>query len=247
MIYRGTWSQHISRQILREHGLWLRDQGGTRLVLEGCRLDDLPARGTQIARARFMRCSLRQANLTYSILSGLELEDCVLDGAGFVSSDLDRSRLDGCAFVRADLRITRLKMAEIANCDFSGALLDRADFTAAVLKGSSFRGALFYDATLDNATLESCDLRGADMRFVKMDNLCTTTNTWFWRCDLRGVNIAGRQLQDTRFTECRFHGMVGRPLLAGTCTIERPNMASADDEEELCAPEEVLRMWEAAG
>jgi uncharacterized protein YjbI with pentapeptide repeats len=203
----------------------------------------MPARGTQLYTARFERCSLRNANLSYSDLCDMELEDCVLDRACFVSSNMDRSRLYRCRFVEADLRITRLRMTDIVGSDFSRALLDRADFKSAILKETSFRGAFIYDATLDDAYVGCCDLRDADMSYTSMPNLCTTSGAWFFRCDLRGVKLGGRRLKDARFTECRFYGVQGQPIIEGTCAIERPNMAPDDEGEDIRGPEEVLRMW----
>jgi uncharacterized protein YjbI with pentapeptide repeats len=244
MALPGTWRDHINREILREHVKWARSQGGRRLDLQDCNLDGMLARGTLLYTARFTRCSLRGANLSYSELAGMELEDCVLDRACFVSSDMNHSRLHRCRLVEADLRIARLPMTDVVGCDFSGALLDRADFKSAILKETSFRGALFYDATLDEAYMGSCDLRDADMSFQHMDNLCTTAGTWFFQCDLRGVNFEGRRLKDVRFTGCRLHGIHGQPVLEGTCTIERPNMSPDDGGEDIRDPEEVLRLWD---
>jgi uncharacterized protein YjbI with pentapeptide repeats len=243
MTPRGTWRDHVNRQILREHLKWAHSQGGTRLDLQDCNLDGMLARGTQLYTARFQRCTFVQANLSYSELSDMELEDCVLDRACFVSSDMNRSRLYRCRFVEADLRITRLKMTDIVGSDFSGALLDRADFTSAILKETSFRGAFFYDATLDDAYVGYCDWRDADLGFQYMAHLCTAKNTWFFRCDFRGTNLAGRRLQDARFTECRFYGVRGQPVIAGSCTIGRPNLSPLDGGEELGTADQVLQMW----
>lgn len=243
MIPRGTWRNYINRQVLRDHLKWIRNQGGTRLALRNCNLDDLPARGTQLNKARFERCTFRRADLSYSQLADMELEDCVLDHASFISSDMDRSHLYRCRFAKADLRITRLRMADIVGSDFSGALLDRADFKSAILKETSFRGALVYDATLDDAYVGDCNWCNADLSLQKMDNLCTTTGIWFFRCDLRGVNLQGRRLKNTRFTECRFYGIHGQPVLEGTCIIEQPNFAPDKDGEDIGTADRVLQMW----
>lgn len=240
---RGTWSQHISRQVLREHLLWAQSKGGKRLELQDCNLDNLPAMGTQMHAARFARCTFVRANLSYSRLPDMELEDCVLDRARFVSSDMDRCRLYRCRFVEADLRITRLKMTDVVGSDFIRALLDRADLKSAILKETSFRGAHIYDATFDDAHVSSCDFREADLSRQDAPHLCTTTNAWFLRCDFRGATLEGRQLNNTRFTECRLYGVRGRPELAGPCGIERPNLAPDDDGEDIRSAEEVLQMW----
>ncbi len=244
MTRRGTWRDAINRQAIHEHVQWAHSQGGTRLVRQDCNLDDMPARGTRLSAARFERCTFRRADLSYSDLADLEMEDCVLNGASFVSSNMDRAHMVRCRLVQADLRITRLRTTDIVGCDFSQTLLDRADLKSAALKETSFRGAFVYDATLDDAIIGYCNWRNADLGCQKMAHLCTAVGTWFLHCDLRDTHWEGRRLQDARFTECRFYGIHGTPVIEGRCTIERPNMA-AGDREEMGTAEQVLEMWKA--
>lgn len=243
--YTGTWSEHITRDVLARHDLWAHSKGGLRLHLRGANLDGMRATGTRMIDARFEACSLVGAQMGASILSDIEMEDCVLTRAAFARSDMDRSILYGCRFTQADLRLARLRMADIVGSDFTRALLDRADLADAILKESNLRGALVHDATFDRAYVGYCDFREADLSTQGATHLCTSAGTWFFRCDFRGSNWEGRPLRDTRFTSCRFHGVRGRPVIEGACTVERPNLAAGDDAEDIRSDEEWFRAWGA--
>jgi uncharacterized protein YjbI with pentapeptide repeats len=193
--------------------------------------------------ARFEACSLADAQLGASILSDIEMENCVLTRAAFARSDMDRAILYGCRFTQADLRLARLRMADIVGSDFSDALLDRADLADAILKESNLKGALIYDATFDRAYVGYCDFRDADLSAQDAVHLCTAKGTWFFRCDFRGSNWEGRHLCDTRFTSCRFHGVRGKPVIDGVYAMERPNLAAEDDIEEIRPGEEMFQRW----
>jgi uncharacterized protein YjbI with pentapeptide repeats len=259
--YTGTWSQYINRQILADHDLWAHSKGGTRLELTGCRLDDMKGRGTQmidarfvscsfhkadLSASRFVSCSLHKADLSASVLDDLELEDCVLKGASLARSTLLRAIIYRCDLTGADLRLARLQMADIVECNFTKALLDRADLSGGILKESCLRGAAIYDATFNDTQVGLCDFREADLSQHDAGHLCTCEKTWFFRCDFRGANFAGRHLKDTRFTGCRFHGVRGKPIIDGPYTVERPNFAKGDDEEDLHSTEADLHaLWGA--
>lgn len=242
-MYRGTWSQHITRQVLADHDLWAHSKGGQRLHLCGANLEGLRAVGTRMIDARFEGCSLVDAQIHASILTDIEFEDCDLTRGVFSRSDMDRAILYRCLFAHADLRLARLRMADLVGCDCRHALFDRADLADSILKESDLRGALIYDATFDRAYVGLCDFREADLSAQDAAHLCTAAETWFFRCDFRGSNWEGRSLRQTRFTSCRFHGVRGKPTLEGTCTIERPNLSADDGGEDIGSEEDVFRLW----
>ncbi|MDQ7822256.1 MAG: pentapeptide repeat-containing protein [Candidatus Eremiobacteraeota bacterium] len=235
----------MTRKVLAQHDQWAHGRGGQRLHLCGANLDGMRATGTRMIDARFETCSLVDAQISASILSDIEMEDCVLTRAAFSRSDMDRAILYGCRFTQADLRLARLRMADIVGSDFSSALLDRADLTDAILKESIMRGALIYDTTFDRAYVGYCDFCDADLSAQDAVHLCTAEGTWFFRCDFRGSNWEGRHLRNTRFTSCRFHGVRGKPVIDGEYAMERPNFAADNDGEDIRSGEEMFRLWGA--
>jgi len=106
---------------LNLHKLYLNDQGGERLNLEGADL-----RG---ANLRF--ADLRRVNL-----KGADLGRVNLEGADLRSADLGRVNLEG-----ADLRYANLISADLRRVNLEGADLRYANLRFADLKGANLSGA----------------------------------------------------------------------------------------------------------
>ena len=97
------------KQILADHALWLRDEGG--------------------ARANLSEADLRRADLRRADLSGADLRGANLRGADLRGADLRRADLSGANLSEADLR-----RADLSGADLRGANLSRADLSGAVVR-----------------------------------------------------------------------------------------------------------------
>jgi uncharacterized protein YjbI with pentapeptide repeats len=218
----GTYLDYLSRAVASAHAAWL-ERGRTgdgRLVLSRAKLTGAPARAAKIPAARFESCKLSKIDLSVSTLSEAELIDCLCDKASFRRAYLDGALLERCVLFDADLRLADLPRSKIVLCDLGLANLDRADLDGAQVEDSSFEGALIGDAKLDRAVFVDCDFRDTDLsRREPRLPLCSTTDTWFIRCDFRGARLDGRRLAGTVFESCRFRGVQGQPALEAPITV----------------------------
>ena len=112
------------KQILADHALWLRDEGGAR-----ANLSEADLRRADLRRADLSGADLRGANLRGADLRGADLRRADLSGANLSEADLRRADLSG-----ADLRGANLSRADLSGADLRGANLSRADLSGAVVR-----------------------------------------------------------------------------------------------------------------
>ncbi len=225
------WRLEADRERLRKHRRWAEGgrQGAGRLELDGTNLDKAPFSGVYLVAARLVRCDMAHADLSLASLDEVELEDCRAEEVIFAQAHMKSARIRGGRFVRADCRLTRFDGAQISAGDWSEGRFDRAHFEGSVWTDVVLARAPFWDATMTEGHLIGCDLRAADLsqRDPKMD-LARTKNTVFERCDLRGVNWAGRKLDGTRFIDCQLAESIGRPVLEGAISVVGGDVSQAD-------------------
>ncbi|MEM9656069.1 MAG: pentapeptide repeat-containing protein [Actinomycetota bacterium] len=141
---------------------------------------------------------LRNCDLSYAVLSGMNLWGAVLAGNRAVGVNLWGAHLDGADLSETDLRGANLERAGVRSVDLRRAILlganlwgadlsnvtaDRANFTNADLRSVDFTGA-----DLTRAIFHGADLRGADLRRAKLVG-----------ADLVGANLRGAELSGTDF------------------------------------------------
>lgn len=192
----------IPLQGLDGSGLILRGVSFVGLSLRGLLLDgaccaDADFSGCDLSGARFSGASFAGARLV-----GADLTGCALAGADFTLADLAASDCTDADFTGA--RLTRATLADAVchNADFSGTELSfsrwqgvqgrgvtfgcgvdcgpcrgvDADFSHAVLPGTTFAGAVleqprFVEAFLDSGTFQDCGLTDADFSRAMLHNL----------------------------------------------------------------------------
>jgi len=144
------------------------------LDLSGLDLTDVVAPRADFSRAtleqtRFERAVLERANFTEAMLAGARFAEARLTnaalagvhaaGADFSGADLTGLRAGrGADFLDACFRFARAagsvwEEAVVDRADFSGAMLDRANFTAAFGRATRFYRCHLADATLDDSVL----------------------------------------------------------------------------------------------
>jgi len=131
------------KELLHDHGLWLKEKGGKRLELEYADLRD-----ADLEHADLRYASLREADLRYACLG---------------DADLRYADFWGANFRYANLRYADLRCAEFGGADFSS-----ADLNYANLRDVDFRKVSFRDAVLEHADLYGASLEGANLRYTNL-------------------------------------------------------------------------------
>jgi uncharacterized protein YjbI with pentapeptide repeats len=149
-----------------------------------------------LSGARFERLDLAGSSLAFSILDGIEVEDCELGHANLRSCRIQGATLRRVGLREAFLPLTWWDRSRIDACTFDGADLDRSSWAGAIVAGSSFRGAFFGNAALDDGTFVACDLTGADLSLVAPQPMGTSRGVRFERCRLEGTTWGGRDPAD---------------------------------------------------
>ena len=133
------------QEILKQHQLWLDDNGGKRADLRGvdlygADLHNANLRGAYLHSSRLGGADLSFANLNYATLCNADLHNVNLWGASLSEANLHS----------ADLSCTNLNWANLCYTDLSYANLYGADLLDANLSGANLDGAI-----LDNVKYNS--------------------------------------------------------------------------------------------
>lgn len=205
----GGWSAHdpmllvtqpVLQHLLRNQPTAFAHPGSklSGVVLVGLDLSHRALDGMDFSQVRFdsavfCNTSLRKANLSGALfassvqLGSADLREAILDGVASLGGR------GGAKLSGAKLSGVRAKKVKLAEADFSSAVLTgstfaesdlrnarfpRSDLSDADLSQSDLSGATFYQASLRGATLANVDLRGADLE----------------EADLSGADFAGAKL-----------------------------------------------------
>ncbi len=196
-----------------------------------------------IEGAKLVRCDLSHVNI--SMFDDVEFEDCILDWAVLTDSAWDRAMLVGCSFRDGYLGLIHFFDATITGGDFARAYAERSSWHRAIVTSVSFQDANLRDGRFDDAVFARCDFRNADLSCHIVDgDFARCPNTYFIDCDFRGANLTGLRLNDTTFERCRFHGVIGAPVLEGPVTIIDADFSEAGEGSDLRSQAVVMAMWE---
>jgi uncharacterized protein YjbI with pentapeptide repeats len=132
---------------------------------------------------RLSGANLREAELTFADLSGVNLREANLSGA-----DLRMADLSG-----ANLNIAYISVADLRGADLRGANLRFASLGLADLRDANLSGADLRDVNLSGANIEGADFRGADLRgaYHRSTNL---RGAYHRNADLRGATLCNTTL-----------------------------------------------------
>jgi hypothetical protein len=92
----GVITQEELNEVIRKHGLWLRDNNdpeGERADLSGKDLSGLDLHGSDLRRANLDHAILQGANLKGADLRGADLRHAALEDANLEGADIDYSSL----------------------------------------------------------------------------------------------------------------------------------------------------------
>ena len=164
--------------------------------------------------------NLRFADLRFSELQGVNLEDAELQGANLERADLRdadlyRAKMDGTLLSGAKLQDANLSEAKLRSAN-----LQRAQLQRAVLNGAKLWNAYLKEAELQRADFSETELQGANMESTSMDGATlfeaklTCTNlqkaqlrvTSFLLAKLLGTDLEHAQLQGAKFQSAKLLG-----------------------------------------
>ena len=108
------------------------------------------------------------------------------------------------------------------------------DETATMVNAARLRRALVHANTTLGKTNSLRDLTRAADGLV---------GTIFVRCDLRDTQWVGRRLHNVMLSECKLHGVRGRPKLEGLTFVE-PDLSPEGDGSFIGTADEARALWE---
>jgi hypothetical protein len=115
------------QQVIIDHGLWLKNEGGARANLRGADLRGVNLRGADLRGADLSHSNLRGADLSHADLSHADLSDADLSDADLSRADLSRADLSDADLSHSNLSDVNLSRADLRGADLSRADLSRAD------------------------------------------------------------------------------------------------------------------------
>jgi len=166
------------KQIIDNHLLWLKNEGGERANLSDA----------DLRRANLRRANLRCADLRRTDLRRTDLSDANLSDADLRGTDLSDANLSD-----ADLRGTDLSRANLSGTDLSRTDLSRANLSDANLSDADLRGTDLSRADLRRANLSRADLRGTDLSEIRHD---IDTAFFALQCPAEGAYIAWKKCRN---------------------------------------------------
>jgi uncharacterized protein YjbI with pentapeptide repeats len=143
---------------------------------------------------------------------------------GLVGACFDDAVLDGCILNCAMASSTRWNSAQLSACQLIGCDLS--------------------DATLNYSIFTDCDLRGADLGVLRRDDSDGLGGVMFVRCDLRDSQWTGRRLRNVVFSDCKLHGVRGRPKLDAV-TVFKPDLSPQGDGSQIGTVDDVRSLWQS--
>jgi uncharacterized protein YjbI with pentapeptide repeats len=242
----SLWDGIIGRRYKAHEAWYERGRAGPgRMVLSDENLQG--ARVVSLAGVQFTRCDLSGAALGRSFMGDAELIECNFFDAPMNYSMWDRARLERCSFVEAGLGGADFTAATAEGCTWQRTYLERSLWVGASVNASSFDDAVADNVVFDDATLTGCTFRRTLMRRTVQSpagNVGTCFGTRFTDCDFRGADVTRLRLANTTFTRCKFHGLLGKPVLEGPVIIEGSDFSPDADGSDLRTREEVLAQWQ---
>jgi hypothetical protein len=107
-----TYTKEELTEILKLHGLWIHNEGGSRANLSGADLSGADLFGANLSGADLFGANLSGANLSGADLSGANLSGAYLSGADLFGANLSRAYLSGANLSGAYLNLTKISDTE---------------------------------------------------------------------------------------------------------------------------------------
>jgi uncharacterized protein YjbI with pentapeptide repeats len=244
--YDSIWQGIIGRR-LPDHRAYIAAncQGSGQMILE-----DMNLQGAELGwleHACLKRCDLSGLRLQQSAsLKGSEFVDCLFVEAELNYSRWIRTQVRGCCFTHAFLGLVDFDDAVLERCDFSTANLERAQWPRASVRDCNLSNTNLASSIFDDAWFTNCNFQHATLNHQDtFPDLSRCPNTRFINCDFRGANLTGLRLNNTTFDRCKFHGIIGTPVLEGDITLIAPDFSPNADGSDIRKPKAVVKAWQS--
>ena len=174
-------------------------------------------RNRDVARKAGFRLDLRGANLSFALLSDLNLSNASLNGA-----DLPNANLMGANLSRAMLLMANLTGGNIVGANLSEAWLAGADLSDARLHSANFSDAQLPGADLSRANLSEATLLRANLSDADL------SHSILLRATLSGADLSRAKLPRTSLTETNLSGADLRDASLRHAELSSCNLSGAD-------------------
>lgn len=164
-----------------------------------CNLEGANFAGAKLPQADFCHAKVLRANFGQAELPSADLGGAAAIGVNMEQADLTNLR----AGEQADFTEARFREAKAPKSIWEGALLDRADFSRAVLQRALFEDASVKDANFDRTDLTKASFEGAAADRALMTN-ANLLRVSFNRADLTEASLAGSNAYEASFWETVF-------------------------------------------
>lgn len=228
-----TWQDALSWEAQRQHLQWhtTGQTGPGQLLLKGQDLSNALLEGGYLHKATLEACDLTQAHLRGTGMQDAILTSCHGTGVALDMADLDGIHLRRCAFTKSLLDLSHLEGSRVEDCSFTQCRIIRVAWDGARVAGTAFDGSLMMDGRYERAHFSRCSFQGANLSrthaLPRFSERALAHDAIFEDCDFRAANLDGLKLKGARFVRCRFHGVVGQPLVDGPFLVEAPSMDAA--------------------
>jgi uncharacterized protein YjbI with pentapeptide repeats len=146
-------------------------------------------------------------------------------------------------FARASLIGAWMNDVVLDECVLNAAMACSTRWNSAQLTACQLIGCDLSDAILSFSVFTDCDFRGADLGALRRPDEDGLVGTIFVRCDLRNTQWVGRRLHNVVLSECKLHGVRGRPKVEGL-TIVKPDLSREGDGSFIGTADDVRALWE---
>ena len=180
------------------------------VTFDSCDFVDVLFRRTELADARFHRCSFFRAEPAASCdFTFANLRDAVFERCDMTTAVMQNVRaygltMEGCVaggidFSGADFTLGRSGAEGLASAAFTGCNMPWADFTGATLSNCKLTSCRLMEAIFNQATLAQADLSGSDICGIEAHGLTLVgadlRGTTFNNLDLRVTDLTGARLR----------------------------------------------------
>lgn len=202
---RTDFSEAVLDRCLFERAVWrhcnARRASAKQVQFSGCRFDTVDFSEARLSELVFIDQSFVDVILRAAKLRKLAFIQCRLERAAFTSADIE-----GFGFVETVADQIRFDHAHLRKACFAkNTVLERADFSQALLievnlRQTQARNASFSAATISQCDFSDADLQHADLRDAKFDG------GYMVRADLTGASLTGADLIGAQMRRAVLHG-----------------------------------------
>lgn len=164
---------------------------------------------TNLTNANLCGIDFSNINLSYTILSGADMSECILNGVSLVGQEMIDTNLTSAELIGANLSEAKMLSIKGLGADFTSAIMLNCDLTNADLEG-----AILQSANMEGANLEGANLEGANIRATNL------TDANLYGTDLTNAKLNGAILIGTHLEKMANANQEKAPSLTQNPTVQ---------------------------